>query len=82
MVDFTSMPLQKQLVSSGMNLPSDTLGVLVHTLQVCPDTTKMVVEEVLGTLKHHFQEHNSTALWKRAFSICKQSKGESFNNFY
>lgn len=71
MVGLASALLQKHLVSVKMSLLSDTLEVMVRTLQMCPDTTTMTVEEMLNTLERHFQGHGNIALRKKAFSSSK-----------
>ena len=81
MIDLPSMALPKQRIQLRMCLTLETQRALEHTLQV-PPTSPKPVNEVLDILQAHFRDSNNEALRRRAFTSCRQAKGEPFSDFF
>ncbi|XP_045114017.1 uncharacterized protein LOC123506168 [Portunus trituberculatus] len=80
MIDLPSLTLPKQRIQLRMCLTLETQRVLEHTLQVSPTSLKPV-DEVLDILQAHIRDSNNEALRRRAFTSCRQARGEPFSEF-
>ena len=80
-IDLAKLPREKQLIQLRMCLSLETQRVLEHTLQIAPSTGKTAVE-VLDALEAYIKSLRNEAIRRRELLSCRQSEGESFNDYY